>query len=794
MEKGDLIASFDRDEALERLENLQAERQVILARSSEESTRMENRQTKLLDELMDLQAQRAVQEARLTRLQSLPSPIDVELALKKRDVSKMIFDAAERDLERGRDRFSRNMIAASELDSLSRARDLFRAQLDHAEEMLKYTKWPASRQSLRLVELEMSILDLDIDRLKKELEDITELIRIQVEAAKSQKKSIDSRVERQQEEVDHSQVLAPAAGTVSYLRSLRSVIISGDKLHKNSAFLAIPDPESLVLKATIPEAQRPFFAVGDKAEVVFTGHGGEVLGATLSSIESRARALSDREENEFRWGEKKAEGLQLLKVHDCTLSLTSRPPWLTQGLHAEVEMVANTPVRGVAAPITHVLSHEGLIYLAEAGIYRPVTGRILQDLFYLEDATWAGRSIGLQGRFETSKERPPASTQPDFEAQGELVPLQAVDVSLKSLWRWAKVVWLLPENSVVKEGADIVRLDTQEIDDEIDRQSAELKRQEGEHESLVKNLEIEKRSLEFDLTKQEYQMEQAKIRWKLRQEGADVAGLLRSRLSLREADIRLAQARRNLELLESKQQDFISARERAEVERGLERRRLEHEAAKLRNEAVERGYSPVEISRAHLDYIEMKTNHELTSSRLDRFLLSKDRRLAGSQRSIRRKARELKNLEQHRENLTVRAPASGTLHFEKVWNNGVISKISLGTLLGSRFKIMRISDNLGMSLRVELPESIFAKVQRQQQVNVSIPSRPGLIIPGVVDTIEFLFLRKQSNADNIGLYSSHESAHETVFYVRVLIDQRPGENLSPGTSAMVRFPLSRDGG
>ena len=140
-------------------------------------------------------------------------------------------------------------------------------------------------------------------------------------------------------------------------------------------------------------------------------------------------------------------------------------------------------------------------------------------------------------------------------------------------------------------------------------------------------------------------------------------------------------------------------------------------------------------------------------------------------------------------NLTLKAPRGGLVQYEKAWQGGVWVKVTVGSQVGQRATVMKIADVSRMYVRGELPEKYFQQVRDGLEVDVSIPALSDTILKGKVTEVEFLFNRKRRKDSEVGLYSGHEALGETVFYVRVELDEQQGVKLKPGVMAEVIFPF-----
>ena len=128
--------------------------------------------------------------------------------------------------------------------------------------------------------------------------------------------------------------------------------------------------------------------------------------------------------------------------------------------------------------------------------------------------------------------------------------------------------------------------------------------------------------------------------------------------------------------------------------------------------------------------------------------------------------------------------------YNKVRNGNVFAKIAVGNTVGPRFNIMSIPDLSEMEMKVEVPEKYYSQIKEGMEVEVRVPSLTNEHLPGVVTSVDLLFMNKTKKDSQIGLYSSHEPLGEVVFNVRIRIHSTDVK-LKPGLIGEVFFPFTK---
>ena len=154
VEEGQVIVRFNNENSLFELGALERNRDVIDAELAHRLAEIANREREMQDRLNTLRDQLAVLEARLARLQSAPLADDVRIAEGRLRVARLNQQAAEKDLAKARDRFSRQMISRAELDRHESELREKEATLTYARNELAYTKLPTAPGTIEQTELE----------------------------------------------------------------------------------------------------------------------------------------------------------------------------------------------------------------------------------------------------------------------------------------------------------------------------------------------------------------------------------------------------------------------------------------------------------------------------------------------------------------------------------------------------------------------------------------------------------------------------------------------------------------
>jgi multidrug resistance efflux pump len=564
--------------------------------------------------------------------------------------------------------------------------------------------------------------------------------------------------------------------------------------------MRIPDQDTLKIKGTIFEHERRFFKPGDPVVVHTAAHPEQPLQGVIASLSVMPHDRGEKDEE--AWLQESDSGIM---VYDVVVDLPEKPEWLRVGMTADCELTGTEPVRGPSVPASFVRVRENETYLAFDGVYRKVEGFLLDGFFVLNDRDLEGKTVDWVGEFperltggDDAGGDADAAGAPHgdgaaarFSVTGELVPSDTTDVVVGRIYRQQKVAWLIPEDSSVKEGDVVARLDPADTDEEIKEQQIQVERARSAKESEEEALKRRTRANEFRLEQARKLLVIAELKLDDLRTPDVTAQLLSARLKVEQARVRLEFLDRELARIDAMTVQAVSPLEVERMRRDRQRAALQLEAAELQLKVIEDGPDEVELCRAELNVLEARMNADTLAKKLQTDEARYNYGLRRATRWERWRSERVKSLQEQRENLTVKAPRAGLVRYSKVWNGGVWSKVHVGSMARHRSVLMTVANISRMYVRLEVPERYFTKVSAGMEVDVKASSLTDATLKGTVMKTEFLFQPKRKKDTERGLYSSHEELGETVFFTHVEIDEQQGVTLKPGAVAEVFFPFGR---
>ncbi len=784
VEEGEVMFEFDMtipEDRMKGVENKLAETEnsiaIRLGRIREQLIDLQDRKAQLKD-------QRAVQEARLNYLRVLPRKEDVAIARGRLEVAKRNLEAAQLERDTAKSRLERDLIAPVILEQAQTALDLQKARTEYAQKRLHVTQLPAHPHDLRIVELRMANLDLEIEKLQGEINSREEILRIETRSTDRQLEEIHREKSEVEEELRHTRVLAPRAGVVIYTSRLKRELASGGKSAKGMALAELPDPESMALRGRIPEEMRSIFNPGDPVSVTLNPMPDVELRGHLHSVSPLPRDLA--ESSGLGDGDEETG----VKVYDVVILLDEPPGNVPFGVYGQAQIRTQSPVSGPAVPLSWTRIRDGSHHLSVNGTFRSVDGHPVGAHFIIQDEDVKLADLSPDGTWPARLNEEDLLDTDRVAASGQLQPLESIAVNVPAIRSWdMRVTRLVPEDTQVAKGDILAELDSERINNQVNDASAEVTRRTGIRESAAEDLALREREGAFQLARARNLLEIRKLEHESVETGVSSSQLHQAALDKETAEIQLAAARRDLARIE-RAPELNAPAERRRRERDVRRRELQLEQAQLQLRQVQQAASPVERSLARLELARQES--ELASLES-----STTRRISQAESTLRRRTRQerwrinrLNNLLEDQESLVIRSPGDGLVKYENLWDGVGESKLRVGMNAFSRSHLMSLSDSSSMVVRVSVPERHIRHLKEGISVQVRIPSEGTRIWQGEVVKLEEILVPAEMPSLRGSLYANIEPPLEHIIGVEVLLHDSEQADLKPGAIAHVVFPFS----
>jgi multidrug resistance efflux pump len=786
--EGDTLFKFDLTPAVHRQRNVErnlaeAENQIAV-----QLGRIEQRILALEDQKSSLEAQRDVLMARRDYLKALPRPEDVAIARSRLEVAQRNLEAARNERDLARSRMEQALVSPATLERAETELALQEARTLHAENRLRSASLPATSRTLRINELRIGNLALEIEKLAQEVESQKEILRIETRNTDRRMENLMREKAEVEEELRHERITAPSDGVLIYTSRLKRELASGGKPARGMALAEIPDPASLALQGRIPEEQRSLFRVGDPAVVTLNPMPDREFIGRIHSISPLPRDISETDRR--TQGDASAE--TGVMVFDTVIVLDELPENMPFGVFGTAQIRTAAPVIGPSVPLDWVRMRDGNHHLSIRGVYSPVNGIASGTRFILQDRDLSLAELSPEGVWQEGDAELDEVSGDRVTASGSLTPLESVAVNVPSVRAWdIRITRLAPEDTFVRKGDTIAELDSENLANQLRDAENELTRRISNRESAEENLGQRRREADFQIARARNQLEIQQIELELLENSVNVNQLHQAQLEETTARIQLEAAERELRRVRANP-DLTAPTEIRRREREVQRRRISLEQAEIRLALAEETATELQRSQAHLNLARQKSQVSELENRFRREIAGAESNLRRHQRIERNRIQRLADRQADLEAMVVRAPSDGLLKYENLFDGVTVSKVRAGMNVWGNSHLMSISDSNRMVVRVQVSERYIRFLRPNMPVQVRIPSEGSQLWTGSIRNLSEILVPATIPNLRASVYANLEPPLEHVIDVEVVLRDVPDRPLKPGAIAHVIFPFRRD--
>jgi len=792
--EGDLVIEYHSLPVTDPWNHLQLQLETSKAELARSLLDADNTLADLADKLRTEEDRLWVEEAALERLRRQPETNDVIVAEGRVRVATLTALAESNALVRAKERLEKGFISEAAFERQRSAWSQSQARLEQSQNSLATLLRGAEPLEIEQRELTLANRRLALTNLVTQIRDTEEIVELQRQNARVRARSLDRRIAQYERDLGNIQFKAPRTGYVMYMRGFVARYILGtDRMWRRFTFGRIPDMDSIVFRGGLPEQYRRFFGAGDAAKLRVVGRlGGEVPGR-VTLVGDIARDQGERDEQ--GWGD--PNRISGIKVYDVTVTPDKLESWMRIGVHADVWIEREEPLRAPAVRAEYLIHRDGQTHLFLNGALRQVSGSVMEGWFVLTETNLLGMVVGHEPKPQQNGKRAAATAIADvpagvdvlFETSGEIVPLDTVNVRTKPIIGWQKIVWMLPEDSVVTNGQVLLTVDDKDAKERLTEVENQLEERVNNRSAQEQSMEVMLRRHDMQRTTASNALRIAQIKLDLVKRGADDSDILAARLDLVLAEITEADALRDYEALKKRPQHLVSPQELVRAERASRKAALQRERAEIALEKLRQKPRPVELARAEAALAEERLKEETGRIAMETELYQARNDLAWHRRqeqnAVKRHTEVLNNIS----NLTVRATRDGTLRYHKTWTPTGDAKVTVGSNTNTGHAPVYIANMGRMEIRAQdVPERFYLDLKKGMTVMLQIAAVSDEFFPGEVDTIELFFNEKIHANVERGMYSGHEPLGETGFTMRVTFSLPEGMNPKAGSIARIVVP------
>ncbi|MEO1129548.1 MAG: hypothetical protein AAFX05_07555 [Planctomycetota bacterium] len=304
----------------------------------------------------------------------------------------------------------------------------------------------------------------------------------------------------------------------------------------------------------------------------------------------------------------------------------------------------------------------------------------------------------------------------------------------------ATIVEVVEEGTFVNEGDVLVRLSSEEIENELEDDLLQLESARSDLVAARSELEIQLSNNESEYNKAQLRLELALLEMKKWEQGDDPEKMRQLALDL---DSAKRESQRLTERFERSQnlyaEEFLSSDELKQDELSMIRAQSDLEKSKLRLQVYETYEREKQIKQLGSEIDEARAELDRVQRRNESRLATKQANVTNRERQLARRDTRVKDLREQLANTTIVAPTSGMVVYatsleRNRWRREN-SPMQIGTQINPNEELIVLPDNGEMVAAIKIHESLVGQVEEGQPARVRIDAARGRIFNGVVDSV-----------------------------------------------------------
>jgi RND family efflux transporter MFP subunit len=363
--------------------------------------------------------------------------------------------------------------------------------------------------------------------------------------------------------------------------------------------------------------------------------------------------------------------------------------------------------------------------------------------------------------------------------RGELESAQSVQVICEVQGHQHKLVTIVPEGTAVKEGEEVGRFDTGDIQNNVNKQQVEWEQAENRVKAAESELEVQKNKAESEIAKADLALTLAEIDHESYEKGEYQVELDKRKGQLEIAKKELKEAEENLAFTRT-----LVKRGFAQLEqiRPLELNELGKRYAVSQQEADLRVFQEFTYRRKTT---ELKAKAEDAKRELQRTKKSQEaatekakNELSGAQKTSELQKQQLDRLKEQLDKCVIKAPKDGiVIYFSRPWDPE--SRIRPGAVVYFQQPIFTLPDLNNMQVKLRVHESVVKKIQPGQTATMQIEALGNQVLHGKVKSVA-----------SVAQSDSWRGGGVKEYQTEVGIDDLPKDGgLRPGMTAEVKIMI-----
>lgn len=361
---------------------------------------------------------------------------------------------------------------------------------------------------------------------------------------------------------------------------------------------------------------------------------------------------------------------------------------------------------------------------------------------------------------------------------GEIKAVRSIQIA-SEVEGQARIINIVPEGSLVKEGDLLVELDSSDFEDRINQQEITVESAKATLTEAQENLEIQKNQNRSDIKAAELKVKFAKVDLKKYLQGDWPQQKRSAGAAITIAEEELKRANDRLKWTQKLEKEGFVTRSELEADQlSVKKAELKLEEARESLHILEEYENPKKEEQ--LAAAVEETDQELgrVKHKASAQILQKEASLRAHEATYKLQVQKLDKLKEQKARCRICAPAPGLVVYyaESRRFRASESAIEEGAVVRERQKIITLPDVSKMRVDVKVHESAVDKVSQGQKVYVTVDALPGK--------------RFLAHVKSVALVSDSQSSYlnpDLKVYSTVVVIDSDASMLKPGMSASVEI-------
>jgi len=305
----------------------------------------------------------------------------------------------------------------------------------------------------------------------------------------------------------------------------------------------------------------------------------------------------------------------------------------------------------------------------------------------------------------------------------------------------AKIIWIIPEGTIVEKGDKLVELEAAGLDDNLVKQRIDTATAQAAYDEAVEQLAIQESQNQSDLLAAQNKLELAELDLKKYRDGElqRLKAEKEAAISLAEAELKRAETRLEGTLM-LQENEFVSRGEVEADELTVQKQRHELEKAKRDYDVLVKYEEERELSKLEQDVAAARGELERVQLSSRSELRTKQIAVESAKAKLELEQSRLQTLEHQMANTVIYAPEAGMVVYANDGNSwrGNDDEIKEGAQVRYRQKLIELPDFSSWIVETRVHESMIRQVEVGLPAIVMVDALPNQRLSALVEKIGVL--------------------------------------------------------